>query len=102
MLRNVMSTIIVKYELQTSENKMLMDESIIGIHTYSKILKVGRDPSGVLCIWASADIFQPKIETCIRIVGTGQETPPKDDWTYLDSVVCGVFVWHVFIERQIP
>lgn len=33
----------------------------------------------------------------IRIVGTGFETP-TDGFSYIDTIIDGMFVWHVFIK----
>ena len=35
----------------------------------------------------------------IRIVGTGFETP-TDGFSYVDTIIDGMFVWHVFIKQD--
>lgn len=35
----------------------------------------------------------------IRIVGTGFETP-TDGFSYIDTVIDGMFIWHVFIKQD--
>lgn len=35
----------------------------------------------------------------IRIVGTGFETP-TDGFSYIDTIIDGMFVWHVFIKQD--
>ena len=34
----------------------------------------------------------------IRIVGTGFETP-TDGFSYIDTIIDGMFVWHIFIKQ---
>lgn len=35
----------------------------------------------------------------IRIVGTGFETP-TDGFSYIDTIIYGMFVWHIFIKQN--
>lgn len=35
----------------------------------------------------------------IRVVGTGFETP-TDGFSYVDTIIDGMFVWHVFIKQN--
>lgn len=35
----------------------------------------------------------------IRVVGTGFETP-TDGFSYIDTIIDGMFVWHVFIKQD--
>lgn len=35
----------------------------------------------------------------IRIVGTGFETP-TDGFSYIDTIIDGMFVWHIFIKQD--
>lgn len=45
-------------------------------------------------------IFQNNLESyTIRIVGTGFETP-TDGFSYIDTIIDGIFVWHVFIKQD--
>lgn len=64
----------------------------------SKLMNVGLDPQGELCIWAIVDPDQPLIEIVFGVFGTGQEISEKVDLgRYLGSVTSGQFVWHVFL-----
>ena len=48
--------------------------------------------------------FNPALKTTlesytIRVVGTGFETP-TDGFSYIDTIIDGMFVWHVFIKQD--
>lgn len=63
----------------------------------AEVLSV-RDQGGNLCLWAICD---PGAETCERdffVVGTGHAVP-IDIGTFIDTVLMGQFVWHVFESK---
>lgn len=63
----------------------------------SKIISVGLDPQGDLCIWAIVDPEEGKSMREFAVVGTGW--PMKDSleyWTFLGTVKQGPYMWHVF------
>lgn len=59
-----------------------------------RILHVGIDPEGRICLWAAIDHTAPKRDVEIRIAGTGEWLSRVG--SYIGTVVDGPFVWHVF------
>jgi len=60
----------------------------------------GRDPRGVLCVWAEVDPGERLIATEFKIIGTGHEVP--HDGRYIGSVLQGPFIWHCYQRIVIP
>jgi hypothetical protein len=70
----------------------------IKINKEYKILKLGYDPNGNLCIWALVNLDSEMIEIQINVYGTGWPLS-KDfitDKQYIDTINDGPFVWHIF------
>ena len=76
----------------------------------ARLLSAGRDPHKNMCIWATFDSEREKVERTIYCIGTGwdiEEVLPADT-TFLDTVVDGACVWHIFygpekkIEKEEP
>lgn len=83
---------IYKYRLE------IIDQQFIEIPTGARILHVGIDPAGQLCLWALVN--ETAVENTmhqILIYGTGQHTSNYcQTMRHLGSVTMGQFVWHVF------
>lgn len=75
-------------------------ETKIELPKYASILSlkvIGDD----LNLWVK---FNPALKITlesytIRVVGTGFETP-TDGFSYIDTIIDGMFVWHVFIKQD--
>lgn len=74
-----------------------------------KVLSVGHDPKGILCLWAMLDPEIPPIlcglnETTnkrimdVYVVGTGNPFPHHAGLQFVGTVVEIPFVWHVFVS----
>ena len=75
------------------------DVQLVNIPVGARILNVGLDPGGDLCLWALVDKSRDPLPRTINIYGTGHPLP--DDMTnlvYLGSVTMQRtrLVWHVF------
>lgn len=75
----------------------IVDKQNIEMTYGAEILSAGLDPQGRLSLWATADLDAPNYPTEreIRIVGTGNPMP-GNPMRFIDTVVDGPFVWHVF------
>lgn len=84
---------IYKYPLSSS--------TVTTIEVLGSIVHVGVDPGGNLCAWAVVwpNKFNP-IPRDVAVVGTG-EPFPAGEWSYLDTVHDGPFVWHVFVGKAL-
>jgi hypothetical protein len=60
----------------------------------SKIVAVGLDPSGELCLWA--EVYPEWIQRGRDFVVVGTGHPVPDTGTYRGYAVMGPFVWHVY------
>lgn len=77
------------------------DEQVIEIPLCGNgILSAGPDPTGNVCVWAEVDTERESKYTCtFRIVGTGNPLLEDNrDFVFVDTVVSGVFVWHVYVH----
>lgn len=72
------------------------DVQTINLPTDARILKVD-EVNGSLFLWTLLDDQNKKMtEVAFRIVGTGHPFPDGKGCRYLNTVVTGPFVWHVF------
>lgn len=59
-----------------------------------------KDVHNTLCLYYLVDVKAPEEEVRLWIVGTGHQHRDEDldeaNTTYLDTVVQGNFVWHIF------
>ena len=67
----------------------------------AKILSLGKDPQGNVCVWAAVafDPDEPKAKRRILLAGTGWEldsTPTFLAGQFLGTVNVGQLVWHFF------
>ena len=83
--------VVYKYPLE------LEDKQIVQIPSNSKIVHVGLDPNGILCLWAEIDRNENNIDWKIHIVGTGHERI-TNNMVHLGSLLTPPFVWHVYLE----
>lgn len=83
---------IYKYPLVVTEKQTLL------LPSGFEITSVGLDPNGYPSLWAIVNPENSEIKQTIYIVGTGQAIPKNVENKYVGKFICGVFVWHVFIE----
>lgn len=93
---------IYKYPLR------IVDFQSIEIEGLQRILSVGLDPSGELCIWVLIDKKAHGNKTYARVAIVGTGNPIQSDLfvedddgpinRFLGSVTMGIFVWHVFVS----
>jgi hypothetical protein len=60
----------------------------------ARVIHVGLDPQGELCMWAEVMVQNKQTERTIYVVGTGHVVSPNAK--YLGSVTMNPFVWHVY------
>jgi hypothetical protein len=78
---------------------MLAEYQRVLVPEGAKILKVA-DQNGLLVFWYSFESqLTDKKQLEFQIVGTGNFTTLHKDMQYLDSVITGAFVWHVYVRE---
>ena len=77
---------IYKYELKEGSVEMPIGAKILTIQTQNN------RPY----IWALVDIDVECEFRNFAIVGTGHDFPEADDFTYINTIQDGPFVWHIF------
>lgn len=75
---------------------VLQDFQTIKVPQLSKVLKVGHDAAGQLCLWAQVNTDNVKEDLRIHIRGTGHPAPEHAD--FIDTVFDEQFVWHIWQE----
>jgi hypothetical protein len=78
---------IYKYELKDGRGV----EMPIG----AKVLTI-QTQNGLPYIWALVDTDVECDFRYFTIVGTGHDFPEADDFTYINTIQDGPFVWHIF------
>lgn len=81
---------IHKFELSLTDH-----QQISGHIDNDRILSVGFDPSGRLCVWAEVDTDAPIKTYDIHIVGTGNPRSASCRF-FIGTVLNPPFVWHVY------
>jgi hypothetical protein len=81
---------IYKYPIE------ITDEQVVEMPVYARILGVQMQGDNVN-IWALVDTELPTLSVKIRVLGTGNPIAAGLQLRYIGTV-CGVFVWHVFID----
>ena len=77
---------IYKYEFKEGSVEMPIGAKILTIE----------DQDDRLYIWALVDTDAEYEFRYFTIVGTGQDFPEADDYTYINTIQDGPFVWHIF------
>lgn len=54
---------------------------------------------GQLCLWAIVDPTAKKVPRGVQVIGTGHPFFPEG-LKYINTVIDGLYVWHVFEEEQ--
>lgn len=72
----------------------LADRQMISLPHEFRILHVGVDPMGLICLWAAVKKGSAKRDVEIIIVGTGNPLPHVG--SFLGTVKFTPFMWHVF------
>lgn len=63
-----------------------------------RILHIGRDPGGQMCIWAMVDPEAPRNKYRVSVRGTGHDASDVAHHQFIGTVFDGPYVWHVFID----
>lgn len=83
---------IYKYKLAVTDFQQI--ELPLG----AKVLSVGLDPSGDVCLWAKVHRKETATyDAAIAIVGTGNDAEMSDRYKFMGTVKQGPFMWHIFI-----
>ena len=77
---------IYKYELKEGGVEMPIGAKILTI----------QDQNNRAYIWALVDIDAECEFRYFAIAGTGEDFPEADDFTYINTIQDGQFVWHIF------
>jgi len=75
------------------------DTNVIQMPELATILKVERQQDQI-CMWAEVDTTRPLTPYTFRIFGTGNSHPEDEMMTYLNTVIMGYFVWHVYLKHN--
>lgn len=70
----------------------------ISMRRNARILSAGIDLHGDLCVWAEVDEKPEFEDRTIIVVPTGGFAPP-DSAQFVQTVIAGPFVWHIY---QLP
>lgn len=86
---------IYKYKADQETDEFWIPDKVI------KILKIDWMDKE-LCCWALVDTEAKTCGTVIRGVGTGWDLSKSflKDYTYVDTIQDGPFVWHYFISKD--
>lgn len=94
--------IIYKYPITS-------DRCVLTVPYRCHVLSIQYDPNGELCVWILHDIEPDRFKKYeVMVVGTGQEidepliemsTYDDNSFNYVQTVVQGPFVWHVFLRE---
>lgn len=83
---------IFKYPLRLS------DLQEVALPRDARVLSVGLDPNGLLCLWALVNPSFDVVPRQVRIIGTGNEVPTEAlSMMFAGTVTTEYFVWHVFV-----
>ena len=66
----------------------------------AEILKVAITKPRYLAIWALVDPWATLEPRYIRVIGTGISIRGLHSLDYIDTVIDGPFVWHIFEKKQ--
>ena len=75
----------------------LKDESCVEMPDGSRVLHVGVDLQGVMCLWAEVDTEVPKRNYSVCVRGTGHLLKGNEG-VFVGTFVERVFVWHVYVS----
>jgi hypothetical protein len=81
--------VIWKYELSITAMQEI--EVPLGAKVLSAKMQDQR-----LCLWAMVDPNEQRIRMPIEIIGTGHKTSNCCSREFIDTVIDGPFVWHIF------
>ena len=81
--------VIYKYRIEVGENKCLSYQN-------SKVLSVGLDPAGDICVWVTVDPSSGPKQLRFMCIGTGWEIPAIKPITFIGTVKQDIYMWHVF------
>jgi hypothetical protein len=93
---------IYKYKLDTNR---ITNVSVPKGNTSVRILEVGIDRKGNLCVWvlcpaksSTASIVHTTL--AIGVYGTGKDVTEIATWPYIGSVQQGQYTWHAFVDPE--
>ena len=68
----------------------------------AKVLSVGRDCLGDMCLWAKVEPGNELVEVPLYIAYTGVDIPAHilDNCAFVGTVVEEFYVYHIFVERN--
>lgn len=61
-----------------------------------KVLHVGLDPSGAMCLWAEVDPDSAMCQFEYVVKGTGHRLVGTEGMEFIGTVLQAPFVWHVY------
>lgn len=86
---------IWKYEIP------IQDHTVVQMPEYADVLPYVQmsESGGGITIWARVDTETPLVDHHLHVRGTGHEIKMDDEYwmSYVDTVIDGRFVWHVFV-----
>jgi hypothetical protein len=79
---------VLKYPIE------ITDRQEINMPNRAKLIHVGYDPLGVLCVWAVVDERNKRKPVVVSVVGTGRPMTVETG-AHLGSIIDGELVWHI-------
>lgn len=91
---------IWKYTLKLCDTQIIsvpkMRDALQNIdYLWAQPLHIGQQ-NNLPTLWFKVDTDLPKVDIEIRIAGTGHEIPPEEQFEYIGTSICDLFVWHIF------
>lgn len=93
---------IYKYDIEDLEFSNELKCEVVKLPAGAKVLSVGRDCLGNMCLWARVEPGNELVEVPVYIAYTGVDIPAHilTHCTFVGTIVKDFYVYHVFVERN--
>jgi len=76
-------------------------DEVLAIPGLIRLLHVGEDPGGAVCVWAIVDTVREDVTSYkIKVRGTGHDCGDVAFSQHLGSLLRGPYVWHIFASEE--
>lgn len=74
---------------------------MVSMPVYARLLSVGLDPQGELCVWAEVDPEEKRRQhVFFTVLGTGHPFPPEPMGPFIGTVSMAPLIFHVYGEAM--
>ena len=93
---------IYKYYIKDLEFSSELKCEVVKLPAGSKVLSVGRDCWGDMCLWARVEPGNELVEVPVYIAYTGVDIPEHilTNCAFVGTIVEEFYVYHIFVERN--